>query len=193
MRRRLYFVLPDVASAEQTLRDLLLARIEVGRIHCLARRDLPISELPETNFLQKTDVVHGAGTGIAVGGVLGIAGGALVVAFPRSGAALPIGTMLITGLIGAAFGVWVAAMVGTSVPNSRHAALQQRIAEGKILMMVDVPFTRTREISDLVHARHPDHAYTTLDHSSDGGARTLRSRGHQTEGIRRMCRPPYVT
>ena len=66
MRRRLYFVLPDVASAEQTLRDLLLARIEVGRIHCLARRDLPISELPETNFLQKTDVVHGAGTGIAV-------------------------------------------------------------------------------------------------------------------------------
>ena len=156
MRRRLYFVLPDVASAEQTLRDLLLARIEVGRIHCLARRDLPISELPEANFLQKTDVVHGAGTGIAVGGVLAIAGGALVVAFPQSGAALPIGTMLITGLIGAAFGVWVAAMVGTSVPNSRHAAFQQRIAEGKILMMVDVPFTPTREISDLVHARHPE-------------------------------------
>ena len=44
MRRRLYFVLPDVASAEQTLHDLLLARIEVSHIHCLARRDLPMGE-----------------------------------------------------------------------------------------------------------------------------------------------------
>jgi hypothetical protein len=29
-------MLPDVASAEQTLQDLLLAGIEEGRIHCLA-------------------------------------------------------------------------------------------------------------------------------------------------------------
>jgi hypothetical protein len=156
MKRRLYFMLPDVASAEQTLRDLLLARIEVSRIHCLGKRDMPLGDLPEANFLQKTDVMHGAGTGIAVGGGLGVIGGVLVVLFPPGGAALPVGTVLITGLFGAAFGIWVAGMVGTAVPNSRHAAFQQRIAEGKILMMVDVPFTRTGEISDLVHSRHPE-------------------------------------
>lgn len=156
MKRRLYFILPDVASAELTLRDLLLARIEVKRIHCLGKRGLPLGDLPEANFLQKTDVIHGARAGIAVGGFLGVAGGALVVLFPPAGATLPMGTVLITGLIGAAFGIWVASMVGTAVPNSRHAAFQQRIAEGKILMMVDVPFTRTREISDLVHLRHPE-------------------------------------
>lgn len=156
MKRRLYFVLPDVSSAEQTLRDLLLARIDVGRIHCLARRDLDLKTLPEANFLQKTDVIHGAGTGIAVGGLLGVVVGGLVVMFPPAGAALQVGTVLITGLLGAAFGIWVAGMVGTAVPNSRLAAFQQRIAEGKILMMVDVPFTRTREISDLVHSRHPE-------------------------------------
>jgi hypothetical protein len=33
MSRRFYFILPNVASAEQTLRDLLRARIEVKRIH----------------------------------------------------------------------------------------------------------------------------------------------------------------
>ena len=155
MRRRLYFVLPDVASAEQTLHDLLLARIEVGHIHCLARRDLPMGELPEANFLQKTDFVHGAGTGIALGGALGIAAGVLLVTFPPGGA-LPIGTVLITSLVGAAFGAWAATMVATSVPNSRLAMFEQRIADGKVLMMVDVPFTRAREISDLVHARHPE-------------------------------------
>ncbi|HKB84405.1 MAG TPA: hypothetical protein VKD04_14530 [Burkholderiales bacterium] len=47
-------------------------------------------------------------------------------------------------------------MVGTAVPNSRLAVFQQGIAAGKILMMVDVPFTGTREITDLVHLRHPE-------------------------------------
>jgi hypothetical protein len=151
MSRRLYFILPDVASAEQTLRDLLLSRIEANRIHCLGKRGLPLGDLPEANFLQKTDVIHGAGTGMAVGGILGVIGGVLVVLFPPVGATLPMGTVLITGLLGAVFGIWVASMVGTAVPNSKHAAFQQRIAEGKILMMVDVPFTRTDEIADLVH------------------------------------------
>ena len=156
MRRRLYFILPNVASADETLRDLLLARIEVGRIHCLGKRGMRLGDLPEANFLQKTDVIHGAGTGIALGGFLGVVGGTLVVVFPPAGATLPMGSVLITGLIGAAFGIWVAGMVGSAVPNSRHAAFRQRIAAGEILMMVDVPFTRTSEISDLVHSRHPE-------------------------------------
>ena len=29
------------------------------------------------------------------------------------------------------------------------------MADGNILLMVDVPFTRTREILDLVQVRHP--------------------------------------
>ena len=156
MSQRLYFILPDVASAEQTLRELLLASVEVSRIHCLGKRGMPLGDLPEANFLQKTDVIHGAGTGIAVGGILGVIGGVLVVLFPPAGATLPMGTVLITALLGAVFGIWVSSMVATAVPNSRHAAFQQRIAEGKILMMVDVPFTRTREISDLVHLRRPE-------------------------------------
>lgn len=70
-----------------------------------------------------------------------------------------MGTVLISGFLGAAFGIWVASMAGTAVPNSRHAAFQKRIAEGKILMLVDVPFSRTREVSDLVRLRHPEAAF----------------------------------
>ena len=55
MSQRLYFILPDVASAEQTLRELLLASVEVSRIHCLGNRGMPLGDLPEANFLQKTD------------------------------------------------------------------------------------------------------------------------------------------
>jgi hypothetical protein len=56
-----------------------------------------LGNLPEANFLQKTDVIYGAGTGIAVGGFLGVIGGVLVVLFPPAGATLPMGAVLITG------------------------------------------------------------------------------------------------
>lgn len=71
MNRRLYFVLPDVPSAETTMDDLLLARVDARRIHCLARFNADIDS-------------------------------------------------------------------------------------GRILMMVDVPFTRSKEVTDLVVRRHPE-------------------------------------
>ena len=156
MNRRLYFLFPDVASAERTMEDLLLARIEAPRIHCLARRDMPLGALPEASFLQKTDMVHGAETGMAIGGIAGVIGGAIAVAFPPTGSSLQLVTVLITGIAGAGFGTWVASMVGTAVPNSRLARFREAIERGRILMMVDVPFTRTQAITDLVRKRHPE-------------------------------------
>ena len=38
MRRRLYFIMPDLPSARKMMDDLLLARIEERHIHVLARR-----------------------------------------------------------------------------------------------------------------------------------------------------------
>jgi hypothetical protein len=156
MNRRLYFVLPDVPSAELTLQDLLLARVEARRVHCLARRDVSLGSLPEASFLQKTDAVHGAETGMVVGGAAGVVGGIVALLFPPAGLPLQLVTVLVTGVAGAVFGTWVASMVGTAVPNSRLARFRADIEAGRILMMVDVPFTRRQEISDLVQRRHPE-------------------------------------
>lgn len=153
MNRRLYFLLPDVASAERTMEDLLLARIEARRIHCLARRDLSLGSLPEASFLQKTDTVHGAETGMAIGGAAGVLGGAVAV---MTASSLQLVTMLITAIVGAVFGTWVASMVGTTVPNSRLARFREEIENGKILMMVDVPFTKVQAVTNLVLQRHPE-------------------------------------
>jgi hypothetical protein len=64
--------------------------------------------------------------------------------------------VLISGVLGAAFGMWVASMAGTAVTNSRLAAFAQNIEKRKIPVMVDVPFTRSQEIVDLVKRRHPE-------------------------------------
>lgn len=158
MRRRLYFVVPDVASAQQTMNDLLLARVEERHIHCLARRGMPMEGLHEANVLQKTDVVNGAERGLLIGWVGGILLGFALVLMPPEGLKLQLVTVLVTGLVGGLFGMWVSSLTGAGIPNSRLLAFAKDIDEGKILMMVDVPAGRVEEIRRLVEGRHPEAA-----------------------------------
>jgi hypothetical protein len=155
-RRRLYFLLPDIASAGDMMNELLLARIEERRIHFLARRGSLPPELPEATVLQKTDIVHGAQLGIVIGGVAGTIGGLMVVSFPPGGASLQLVTVLIAALLGALFGAWASSLAASAVPNSQLARFAGDLEQGKVLMMVDVPMRRIGEINELVRRRHPD-------------------------------------
>ena len=155
MRRRLYFLLPDVESARQTANDLLLARVEDRHMRFLAKRGTELGELNEATYLQKTDLLHGAGIGLAVGGVGGLVLGAVIVAFPPAGNPQLV-TVLITAVIGAILGAWMASMAAAAVPNSRLKQFQEQIGQGKILLMVDVPLEQVERIRDLMMTRHPE-------------------------------------
>jgi hypothetical protein len=125
-------------------------------MHFLGRRGELPPDLPESNFLQKTDFVHGAQLGLGVGGLAGIVAGLLLVAFPPEGVTLQLAAVLIAALLGAVFGAWVSSMAASAVPNSRLKRFQKDIEQGKVLMMVNVPMRRVQEISDLVARRHPE-------------------------------------
>lgn len=156
MRRRLYFMLPDVPSARALLDELLLARIEERHMHFWAKEGTPLPDMPEANFIQKTDLVHGVESGMLTGGALGVVGGALLVQFPPEGLQLPMVAILFAGIIGALFGAWASGMVAAAIPNSRLTAFQEGIESGQVLLMVDVPFRRVREIEEMVEKRHPE-------------------------------------
>ena len=156
MRRRLYFVLPDIASARTMLNEMLLARIEVKHIHFLGQRGTLPADLPEANVLQKTDIVHGAQMGLVIGAVVGAAAGGLLVMYPPEGMTLKLIAVLAVALGGALFGAWASSMVASAVPNSRLKPFENAIESGRMLMMVDVPMRRTQEIRDLVVRRHPE-------------------------------------
>jgi hypothetical protein len=156
MRRRMYFICPDLQAAQQTMNDLLLARIDEPHIHVLAKRGTPMEGLHEANVLQKTDLVHGAELGLIVGGAAGLIVGAIIVLVPLEGVELRLVMVLIMGLGGALFGLWVSSMVAASVPNTKLLGFAKDIEEGKYLMMVDVPFRRVEEIQSLLQARHPE-------------------------------------
>ena len=156
MRRRLYFLLPDVESARRTADDLLLARIDDRHMRFLARRGTELDPLHEAGYLDKTDMVHGAAVGLALGAMIGALVGVMVVAYPPEGTNPQLVSILVGMLVGAPLGGWMASMAGAAVPNSRLRQFQADIDAGRVLMMVDVPLGRVDEVTELVVSRHPE-------------------------------------
>lgn len=163
MRRRLYVVLPDLASARRTADDLLLARIEDRHMHFLSRRDTDLGGLHEASFLQKTDVRHatflGAGIGIVTGAVAGVALKLGILPEYTFG----VGTVIACTLVGLVVGVWVSTLVGVSAPNIKLKDFERDFDAGRILLMVDVPHARVGEVQQLLHRRHPEAADRGID------------------------------
>lgn len=158
MRRRLYFLLPDVKSAKAVFRKLLLARVEDRHMYFLARDGMALSDLPEATMLQKSDEIHGLALGLVVGGATGAVAGVVALMFPPSGLAMGLGVILAMSVIGAIVGVWVSGMIASDVPNTRLQPFAKEIERGKILMMLDIPKDQVEEISDMIRDNHPDAA-----------------------------------
>jgi hypothetical protein len=150
----MYVTLPDVASARRLANDLLLARVEDRHMHFLARRGTDLGELHQASYLQKTDAVNAAFRGLLIGGVMGmLIGIAIVYALNTELVAVLLGA-----LIGAALGAWVSSMVGLQVGNTSLKDFEKDIADGKILLMLDVPATRYEELRQVIARTHPEAA-----------------------------------
>lgn len=156
MRRRLYFLLPDLRSARKTMDDLLLARIEERHIHFLAKPGTPMEGLHEANVLQTSDVVHAAQTGLVTGALLGCATGGIAAYFLLSASNLQIPIVTGAALFGALIGAWFASMAGSALPNSRLRQFESMIADGQLLLMVDVPEHSVDQVRALVSRDHPE-------------------------------------
>jgi HAMP domain-containing protein len=156
MRRRLYWLLPDVESARRSVEDLLLARIEDRHMHVLARRGTDLKSLHEASVLQKTDVRHAAGRGLFLGALIGALAAWLIAQFPLEGMEIRQGGILLIIAFGALFGVFASTLVGSSVPNSKLRRFADEIDKGQILLMIDVPAQRVEEIQELLSRRHPE-------------------------------------
>lgn len=158
MRRRLYFVLPNLKTAKAVFNKLLLARIAQEHIFFLAKPDVALGNLPEATMLQKSDEIRGLAQGLVIGGATGALAGVVAVLFPPSGVVMGLGVILATSLIGAIVGVWASGMIASDVPNLRLRKFTQEIEQGKILLMVDVPKDQIDEITHKVRNTHPNAA-----------------------------------
>ncbi|MCO5397097.1 DUF1269 domain-containing protein [Ralstonia soli] len=163
MQHRLYFLMPDVGSARRVMNDLLLARITERHIHFVSKPGVDLTGLHEANILQTSDIVHATQNGLVIGGGAGVLAGVVAAIFPVIGEGPQWGMVGITTVVGALFGAWASSMIGSSVPNSRLKPFKQAVEDGQILLMVDVPRSRIKEIRALLERTHPEGHFSGED------------------------------
>jgi hypothetical protein len=155
--QRVYWLLPDLPSARAVMDDLLLARVELRRMHFVAREDCDLSGLHAANVLQTTDVIRSAEAGLVIGAAVGGTLGAFAaVSLPGAGEAPQWSLIPLLVVVGALFDAWTSSMIGISAPNRRLQRFATQIAQGRILLMVDVPAARVEVIETRLQALHPE-------------------------------------
>lgn len=162
MKRRLYFLLPGINSANLMMDDLLLARINADSIHFLASADTPLGDLPEATISERSDLIEGWEIGMGLGALLGLVLGLIALLVPTWWYTMPlpaVTTLVICTLVGILVGGLMTALVATTIPNVQLRQFQGPIAKGQVLMIVLAPFHRVNEIRQKVTNAHPEAAY----------------------------------
>ncbi|MDY0746660.1 DUF1269 domain-containing protein [Paucibacter sp. R3-3] len=162
MRKRIYWLLPDLGSAQRTMNELLLARVSERHIHFAAADGADMSGLHAANILQTSDLVESAQTGLLIGAGVGAAGG-VAGAYELASTAAPAAVVIALAGLGAVLGTWASSMIGSSTPSRRLRRFQQAMAEGQYLLMVDTPRSRIEEIEALLEATHPEAHFEGLE------------------------------
>lgn len=156
MRKRIYWLLPDLASARRTMDDLLLARINERHIHFLAAEGTDMSGLHEANLLQTSDIVRAAQMGLMVGGAVGVLAGFAAAMFPIVGDGPQWGMIGVLAVLGGVFGAWSSSMIGSSARSTRIKRFEEAIERGQFLLMTDVPADEVSAVENLLRQRHPE-------------------------------------
>ena len=157
MRRRIYWLLPDLASARRAMDELLLARIAEPHIHVVGPEGADMTGLHEANILQTSDVIRSAQQGLIIGGAVGaVVGAVAAVVFPVVGDQPQWGIAAVLGILGGGFGAWGWGMIGVSTPSHRLARFGSAIAQGQFLLMADIPRTRVAEVEARMQSHLPE-------------------------------------
>lgn len=168
--RRLYVLLPTEASCRAVVEELEAGGIPQAHLHVIAGLSHELKDLPEAGLWQRTEIGRGIEWGVGLGGVAGLLGGLLAVAFPPAGIVLGGGALLAGTAAGAGFGALVTAMLGSQEHNHRLDSFQRALAAGQLLLLVDVPRARVDEVREVIVRHHPEASIGT---ATPGGGEAL--------------------
>jgi len=151
--RRIFFVIPDVPHASRIVDELQAAGVDRDQMHAWSKSGAELTGLPVATQEQGQDRVWAldkllwnadlilfalATIGLLVAAVYGSVGWAI--------AALAV--MLGSYISGRWFAI--------KIPHTHLTDLRVPLAHGEIVLMVDVPRNRVREVEQLVSRHHPE-------------------------------------
>lgn len=153
MKRRLYFLLPDVGHARELIGELGMNGVLTGQIHVMAGPGIDLEDLPRASGRQQRDVGGRLETWLWDGNlaVFCIALLALLLLAYLQVAwywlLLPAAVMLLTFVLGEEF--------TRRIPNVHLSEFRDALRHEEVLLMADVPAGAVAQIESLVHRHHP--------------------------------------
>ncbi len=153
MLRRIYFLSPDVGYAQSVVAELVAAGVGSRHIHTLARGDIDIGSLPPATRDQRRDKVWFLDRLFWISDLIFFALALIALTLTLylelyAWAVIAFVLMVSSFVIGEIFAI--------KVPHVHLTEVKGAIARGEILLMVDVPKQRVREINTLVSRHHPE-------------------------------------
>lgn len=153
--RRLFFLFPDPEHARQAVQELLNAGVDEAAIQTVSAEPARLAGLPNPRSPERADTawrIERQAWRLNLG-VFFVALAALALAaLAQSIWGVALALLVMGGTFGA--GVWFA----LRVPDAHLDEFREALAHGEVLVLVDVPPARVREVEALVHRRHPEAA-----------------------------------
>jgi len=153
MNRRLYLSFPTPTQARQAVAELIGAGVSTDHMHAVAKEGTDLTGLPRATQGQMRDQVwrleHAfwyGNLGVFAVAALGLA--AALYASSVAGILASAAVLIATFVIGDRFAV--------RLPHAHLADLRVPLDHGEVVLLVDLPFGRVREIEHLLSARHPE-------------------------------------
>lgn len=153
MKRRLYFLFPDLSHATIAFTDLKGIGVDPSLIHAIVRPGSDLTGLPPATERQRDDLLgrlerifwngNLALFALAMGGYL------LAVALNSTAGMIVAGLVMVASVAG---GTWYAITAPHVHIDEFHAALEH----GEILLMVDVSRDCVSDVEELMYRRHPE-------------------------------------
>lgn len=164
MRRRLYFVLPDVSVTSAIIADLKVAGIDAGHIRVASREPAQIHIQGTTVQDATTDLSDQLERMLWNINLLVFFVCVLVTLVMLATQGLSVGLLLPLSILSVSF---FAGLQFTHLPNTHLREFSAALRHGELVLMVSVPRERVAEIEDRVHSHYPAAALGGVGWSSD--------------------------
>ena len=152
MWRRVYVAFPYAGQAHRVVAELEAAGVARDQIHTIAKPGVDIAGLPVANRAQRGDQVL-LWDRVFWDGNLGL----FVVALAAAGLALYAGALIwaAVAVTVAAATVFMGERFAVKLPHGHLGDVRVPLARGEVVLLVDVPRHRVREIEGLI-GHHPE-------------------------------------
>lgn len=158
--RRIYLVVPDTEQCRGVVSRLLAAGLRARDLQAMAAWWVDLTDLPRANPWRTTELLSGLLTGACVGGASGFAAILLAVMFPAGSTAVGALALPVAAIAGAGYGSLLGGLISIRVPKREFGAFKHNLLFGQIVLLLDVPENRTRQILAVLNTHCRDAFYT---------------------------------